>query len=392
MVPVELTLGADEHTKLSEYLTRMNFKRAAVEGYRSPYQDDFAQNLAFADTFRRLAPEFSRAVETVKAQEVPLIVFRGMPLGELGELPENEQAVAIKPDYVSEQILQGISGLLGSRSAFLDSGVVIDHVVQRAAKTQPKTSDEPVADKRGVALRAHTEAAMREQPPHFVALSCLRAPEEEAERPATIFWMQKDIITALRNERPDLLEALKQPEFRTISARASNRRDDFSIIDETEQKIILGSFKGTTQDSQAALGEFLEFLDQVPHHEVSLGKGDLVLFDNEQVVHARAGTLDLGAERWLSRSNTVRHPITEGDLSRAHLRKHENSGFEMSDIMGQLIVKAGGKPASERSHEERFADAARMQQYLIDNPNDPLVQRYLEIAGGYLQALRDEGR
>jgi hypothetical protein len=233
------------------------------------------------------------------------LLLRGLPVGELPPTPPEPMAPVDKSDATELRLL-AMASVLGEPVGYLPEhgGDVVQNIVpvQRSATAQTSTSSK-------VDLMFHTEAAFHPYRPRYLLLFCLRGDPQAETTVASIH-------AALPFLDPDVVDVLFEPRFRCAVdesylhgrqnvlgppiAVLSGPRDQPAMVFDEDLMI------GVDEVAEEALGLLGQAL-AAHHQSVVLEPGDLMVIDNNLVVHGRSPFTPRfdGTDRWLQRAFVV---------------------------------------------------------------------------------------
>ncbi len=294
---------------------------------RSRAADIALVDLARAQS-RNLPNRLRATVEHFRVSPPPsgCLVLKGLPVGELPPTPSTPTEPTEK-SQLTEVMLLAFATVLGEPVGYLPEhdGDVVQNIVpvQAAATSQTSTSSK-------VDLMFHTEAAFHPHRPKYLLLYCLRG---DPDARTTVASVQ----SAMAHLPHDVVEVLFEPRFRCavdesyladrtnvlgppMAVLSGDRTDPHMVFD---QDLMVG-IDEEADEALAALGDAL----QAHHDSIVLEPGDLLVIDNDMVVHGRspfAARFD-GTDRWLQRAFVV------GDLSASD---GERDGRTITTVFGE---------------------------------------------------------
>jgi L-asparagine oxygenase len=244
------------------------------------------------------------------------LLIRGLPVGQVPATPATPSTPTGK-DTVSEFTLLCAARRLGGPVGYAPEhgGDLVQNIVPTQAGAQRQMSTSSL-----VGLEFHTEAAFHPYRPRYLALLCLRGD------PAAFTTLCSVRHLALVVD-PEVLAVLRQARFTTsvdesyLGGRRSQRRS-------TPAAVVAGRpgrerfwfdgdlMRGVDREADAALDVVRSALDE--HRvEISLSAGDLLVLDNDLVVHGRSPFTPRfdGTDRWLQRSFVLGDPSACVDLT-----------------------------------------------------------------------------
>lgn len=235
-----------------------------------------------------------------------ILLLRGLPVGTVPATPLDPNAGRAK-DRASELTLLAVARLLGEPIGYVQEhgGGIVQNIVPARA-----TEGRQVSTSSNVTLAWHTETAFHPHKPRYLLLLCLRGDAAAAT-------LLCSVAHCLPHLDAETIATLRQPRFRT--------RPDESFLEPgtagalgPPMAILAGDGEQPTftYDEDLMVGidagahAALDRLGAVVRDRASsivLEAGDLLVVDNERVVHGRtsfAARFD-GTDRWLQRSFVV---------------------------------------------------------------------------------------
>ncbi len=233
------------------------------------------------------------------------MLLKGLPVGELPPTPALPTDPVDKSN-ATEVLLLTFASLLGEPVGYQPEhgGDVVQNIVpvEKSSASQTSTSSK-------VDLMFHTEAAFHPHRPRYLLLFCLRGDPDARTTVASIH-------SALPFLPADVIDVLFQPRFRCavdesyLHGRSNVLGAPIAVLTGTlvdpamvfDQDLMVGMDE-EAEEALAALGHALS-----EHHDgVVLESGDLIIIDNQMVVHGRSpftARFD-GTDRWLQRAFVV---------------------------------------------------------------------------------------
>ncbi|MCU1396301.1 MAG: L-lysine 3-hydroxylase [Ilumatobacteraceae bacterium] len=233
------------------------------------------------------------------------MLLQGLPVGDLPPTPATPTTPTDKSDATELRLLT-IAAVLGEPVGYQPEhgGDVVQNIVPVSSAASSQTSTSSTVD-----LMFHTEAAFHPHRPRYLLLYCLRG---DAQARTTVASIQG----ALPYLDSEIVEVLFQPRFRCavdesylhgrenvlgapIAILTGDRADPTMVFD---QDLMVG-IDEEAEEALQTLGETLS----AHHSSVVLEPGDLLVIDNDMVVHGRspfAARFD-GTDRWLQRTFVV---------------------------------------------------------------------------------------
>jgi L-asparagine oxygenase len=259
------------------------------------------------DQSRNLPDRLRTMVEHFRASPPPsgCLVLKGLPVGDLPPTPSTPTEPTEK-SQLTEVMLLAFATVLGEPVGYLPEhgGDVVQNIVpvRAAATSQTSTSS-------NVDLMFHTEAAFHPHRPKYLLLYCLRGDPQARTTVASVH-------AALARLPHDVADVLFEQRFRCavdesylngrtnvlgppMAVLSGDRADPRMVFD---QDLMVGTDE-EADEALAALGDAL----QAHHDFVVLEPGDLLVLDNDMVVHGRspfAARFD-GTDRWLQRAFVI---------------------------------------------------------------------------------------
>ncbi len=233
------------------------------------------------------------------------ILLRGLPVGELPRTPA-EPTEAVDKTNATELRLLALATVLGEPVGYRPEhgGDIVQNIVPVRASAAHQTSTSSNVD-----LMFHTEAAFHPYRPKYLLLFCLRgdpmARTTVASIQATLPYLDDDVIDVLFEPRfrcavdASYLHGRSNTLGQPISVLTGARHDPSMVFDED----LMVGIDEEADEALSTLGRALE----EHHSSVTLEPGDLLVLDNDMVVHGRspfAARFD-GTDRWLQRAFVV---------------------------------------------------------------------------------------
>jgi L-asparagine oxygenase len=235
-----------------------------------------------------------------------VLLLRALPVGAVPATPARPGDATTK-DRTSEHSLLTIACRLGEPVGYVQEhggGLVQDIVPERGNESRQTSTSSTVT------LAWHTETAFHPHKPRYLLLLCLRGDPAAATQLCSVHRV-------LPHLAPRTIEVLRQPRFRT-------RPDQSFVAPGTTGRLgapmpVLGGddvrptftydedlMEGTDDDARAAL-DALRHVVHAQARTVVLEPGDLLVVDNDLVVHGRSpfGARFDGTDRWLQRTFVV---------------------------------------------------------------------------------------
>ena len=233
------------------------------------------------------------------------MLLRGLPVGDLPPTPATPIAETTKSDDTELRLL-AVASMLGEPVGYLPEhgGNVVQNIVpvQSSARSQTSTSS-------AVDLMFHTEAAFHPHRPRYLLLFCLRGDPQAHTTVASVH-------AALPYLDSHVIEVLFERRFRCavdesyLHGRMNVLGEPVAVLTGTpahpamvfDQDLMVGMDE-EAEEALQLLGEAL----QAHHTSVTLEPGDLLVVDNDMVVHGRSpftARFD-GTDRWLQRAFVV---------------------------------------------------------------------------------------
>lgn len=240
-----------------------------------------------------------------------VLLCRGLDVGEVGPTPAGPRA-AVSKDSVSERSLLSLASLLGRVVGYAPEheGDVVQNIVpvKQLATEQSSTSS-------SVTLAFHTEAAFHPHKPRYLLLLCLRGDPEAA----TTYALRSDVLALLTEQtKQDLarkeyctgVDSSYNPGPGAVSKPHAVLGAGVTPVWCWDEELTQGS---TTRAREALLD--LAMAVAACSKAVVLEEGDLLVLDNNSVVHGRSPFSPRfdGTDRWLQRSFVVPDLAAVGD-------------------------------------------------------------------------------
>jgi alpha-ketoglutarate-dependent taurine dioxygenase len=267
-------------------------------------------------------------LEAFRASPPPAgcLLLRGLPVGDLPPTPPTPTTPVDKTNATELRLLAAAT-LLGEPVGYLPEhgGDIVQNIVpvRSEARTQTSTSS-------SVDLMFHTEAAFHPHRPRYLLLSCLRG---DAAAQTTV----ASVHAALPFLDRATIDVLFEPRFRCavdesyLHGRANILGEPIAILtgERTDPTMVFDQdlMVGIDEEAEEALAALGAALD-AHHSSVVLAPGDLLVIDNDMVVHGRspfAARFD-GTDRWLQRAFVV----TDLEASR-----NERTGRVITTVFGE---------------------------------------------------------
>lgn len=233
------------------------------------------------------------------------MLLRGLPVGDLPPTPPEPTAPTSKSDATELRLLT-MASILGEPVGYLPEhgGDVVQNIVpvQASATSQTSTSSK-------VNLMFHTEAAFHPHRPRYLLLFCLRGDPQARTTFASIHaalpYLDRDVVDVLFERRfrcavdESYLHGRDNVLGEPIAVLTGSYSDPAMVFD---QDLMVGMDE-EAEDALQALGMALE----EHHSSVALEAGDLLVVDNDMVVHGRSEFTPRfdGTDRWLQRAFVV---------------------------------------------------------------------------------------
>jgi L-asparagine oxygenase len=247
------------------------------------------------------------AVIAFRADSTPqgCLLLRNLAIGEVPATPPEPTAVTTKSN-ASEMLLVAVASLLGEPVGYEPEhgGDMVQNLVPVRASSGRQTSTSS-----RIALMFHTEAAFHPHRPKYLLLLCLRGDSNAKTTVASIH-------DALPHLGAQVIDTLFQPRFRCaidesyLHGRRNSLGAPTAVLsgDRSNPTMVFDEdlMVGTDVEAESALHELGAEL-AANHRAVALGGGDLVILDNDVVVHGRSpfeARYD-GTDRWVQRIMVV---------------------------------------------------------------------------------------
>jgi L-asparagine oxygenase len=233
------------------------------------------------------------------------LLIRGLPVGDLPPTPPTPTTATDKSDATERRLLM-FASLLGEPVGYLPEhgGDVVQNIVPVQASAGSQTSTSSAVD-----LMFHTEAAFHPHRPRYLLLFCLRGDPHARTSVASI-------QVALPHLDPYVVDVLFEPRFRCavdesyLHGRANVFGPPMAILsgDRANPRMVFDQdlMVGIDEIADEALMLLGAALSE-QHDTVTLASGDLLVIDNDMVVHGRSpfeARFD-GTDRWLQRAFVV---------------------------------------------------------------------------------------
>jgi L-asparagine oxygenase len=230
------------------------------------------------------------------------LLLRAMPVGEVPATPVRPGARG-GTDQTSELTLLTVACLLGEPIGYVQEhgGGLVQDIVPA-----PHCASRQVSTSSAVTLAWHTETAFHPHKPRFVLLLCLRGDPAAT----TLLCSIVDVLPFLDAQT---VAVLGQPRFRTrpdesflAHGSTSELGPPMPVLDGNRFTYDEDLMVGIDDEAQAALDQ----LGSVVRSQATalvLEAGDLLVIDNERVVHGRSpfrARFD-GTDRWIQRAFVV---------------------------------------------------------------------------------------
>ena len=264
--------------------------------------------MAEARELRRALPDALVAVlENFREVSEPTgcLLIRGLPVGDLPPTPALPTEPTAKNPSTERQLL-AIAACLGEPVGYHPEhgGSIVQNIVPVPALAARQTSTSSKVE-----LMFHTEAAFHPHRPRYLLLFCLRG-DPSAE--TTI----SSLHAALPFLGQDVVDILFQDRFRCavdesyLQGRANQLGDPMAVLsgprDRPRMVFDEDLMIGIDPEADLALRALGQALT-THHGGVVLEPGDLVVLDNDVVVHGRSPFTPRfdGTDRWLQRTFVV---------------------------------------------------------------------------------------
>ncbi|HEY4332238.1 MAG TPA: TauD/TfdA family dioxygenase [Ilumatobacteraceae bacterium] len=295
----------------------------------SNQRGDDARRVRLAEEQAGMLPDSLR--NQVRAfQDAPppagCMLLRGLPVGELPPTPATPTDPTDKSES-TELLLLSFASLLGAPVGYLPEhgGDVVQNIVPVRAAAASQTSTSSTVD-----LMFHTEAAFHPHRPRYLLLFCLRGDPQARTTVASIH-------ASLPRLASDVIEVLFQPRFRCwvdesyLHGRSNVLGPPMAVLRGTPANPTMvfdhDLMVGMDLEADEALQALATAL-ATHHMDVVLEPGDLLIIDNDVVVHGRSpfpARFD-GTDRWLQRAFVVDDLIASED---------ERTGRTITTVFGE---------------------------------------------------------
>lgn len=239
------------------------------------------------------------------AQPSGSLLLRGLPIGELPLTPPEPTAPTNK-STATELLLLSVATLLGDPVGYQPEhgGDVVQNIVPVRASSACQTSTSSKVN-----LMFHTEAAFHPHRPKYLLLLCLRGDPKARTTVASVH-------AALPHLDPSVIKVLFEPRFRCavdesyLHGRSNALGAPIAVLSGTpiNPSMVFDEDLMVGIDDEADLALHLLGEALSAHHDgVVLESGDLVIIDNDMVVHGRSPFTPRfdGTDRWLQRAFVV---------------------------------------------------------------------------------------
>jgi L-asparagine oxygenase len=266
---------------------------------------------AMVDRAKRRAGSLSASVrdqvDAFRLDAAPsgCLLLKGMPIGELPPTPATPTAITSKT-RATELLILSVGSLLGEPVGYQPEhgGDVVQNLVPVHSSSTRQTSTSSKVN-----LMFHTEAAFHPHRPKYLLLLCLRGDPSARTTVASVH-------AALPHLSDDVVDVLFQTRFRCavdesyLHGRANSLGAPMAVLcgDRANPAMVFDEdlMVGTDEVADAALRALGSALS-ARHDGIVLEAGDLVILDNDMVVHGRSPfepRFD-GTDRWLQRAMVV---------------------------------------------------------------------------------------
>ncbi|MER5761738.1 TauD/TfdA family dioxygenase [Streptomyces sp. NPDC002082] len=299
------------HTKLADRLRALPDPSGDLDHASAVLLQAFAATLPTAQLQEIL--DFGRHAD---APGVMLVENLPVDLGLPPTPADGEPAVKEAGGHVAENVIVGLSGLLGEPIGFQTekAGRAIHDVVpvSKGATTQTNQGSR-------VFLNFHNDIVYDAQGrydvsnPDFLVLNCLR---QDPQAKAVTYYADARDISAILDE--DSLRILRAPLFRLnapgsycrdVAGKDEVLSDPVAIIhgpaSSPEIAVSANGVRGLTPEAETALAALQEACrDERICHQVTLRPGQALLINNRKGLHARSAfpAFHDGTDRWLQRT------------------------------------------------------------------------------------------
>ena len=227
--------------------------------------------------------------------------LRSVPVGVVPPTPTDPSAG--RGDGTSERSLIGAARVLGEPVGYIQEhgGGLVQNLIPARGLEQRQVSTSS-----DVQLEWHTETAFHPHKPRYLLLLCLRGDPEAR----TLLCSVDDVLPHLDDET---IAILRQPRFRTRPDESflepgtiGELGAPLAVLDGDEFTYDEDLMVGVDAGARAALDQ-LGAVVRDRASSIVLEAGDLLVVDNERVVHGRtsfAARFD-GTDRWLQRAFVV---------------------------------------------------------------------------------------
>jgi L-asparagine oxygenase len=254
-----------------------------------------------------LPATMAAAIEQFRRASEPTgcLLLRGLPIGDLPNTPAHPTDPTTK-DLATERLLVAIASCLGEPVGYEPEhgGSIVQNIVPVPALATRQTSTSSKVE-----LMFHTEAAFHPHRPRYLLLFCLRG---DPSAQTTI----SSIHAALPHLADDQIDILFQQRFRCavdesyLQGRANQLGTPMAVLSGTRSRPTMVFDEDLMVGIDAEADEALRSLGaalSTHHGGVALEAGDMVILDNNVVVHGRSPFTPRfdGTDRWLQRTFVV---------------------------------------------------------------------------------------
>lgn len=287
-----------------------------------PYKDWNLYKVIAKEALEKVLPEDLKQIilHMRSSNEPTALIVHNMPIDtNIPETPQNgiRPPIAGQPGgkgYVSESLLFGLCSILNATPDFDENekdGTYINQIIPKNDEESKKVASSAGSE---IPFYAHTENVYTRTPLKFFSLLCLRGDPKVF----TSMIFLDDILEYIKQDkREDVIEEMKKPQFLMKSGPSfgnkAKRIELLPILDEINGERIyrfnanvdrVEGINNTAKEVVAYLTKILKSEEFLAKNKVSINlkKGDLLLFNNWEVMHARDSfIIDKENWRWLQR-------------------------------------------------------------------------------------------
>ncbi len=227
---------------------------------------------------------------------VGFAIIKNLPIGEVDVTPDSdiEYFNRTNRDRLSETILVGVGELLGVIFSYCNEkqGILVNNIVPRENSKNIQSSNGS-----SLVLPLHTEDCHQfPYAPDFIVLFCLKG--EVGEGVFTNILNPRNIINSIPS---NVIDILCQPLFLTTPPPVYGGRNNripqpkpilYGWNPEWQVMVEFNDTKGINHESNEALEAFkTACLESDDLYRLHLQQGDMVILDNNKLMHGRGGFL-----------------------------------------------------------------------------------------------------